>query len=360
MNKNSSIYIAGHTGLVGSALLRRLETDGYSNLIVRSHSDLDLIRQADVDGFFRSEKPEYVFLAAAKVGGIMANYTYPAEFIYTNLTIQNNVIHAAWETGVKRMLFLGSSCIYPKECSQPMKEEDLLTGPLEPTNEPYAVAKIAGIKMCHAYNRQYGTQYLCVMPTNLYGPNDNFELETSHVLPALIRKFHLAKLAEQKDWEGIKKDEQRYGAIPDEIKRSIGYRTSSSEIHSTPSRTKPSVLLWGSGNPKREFLHVDDLADACIFLTKMNDKAFDRFFDDTRTPLINIGCGKDQTVKEIAAIVAEVVRYKGDVKWDQYKPDGTRQKLLDISKIKKLGWKPNIALKDGIQDVYEWYLKGTK
>jgi GDP-L-fucose synthase len=357
MNKNSKIYIAGHTGLVGSALLRRLEAEGRSNLIVRKHSELDLTNQTDVEAFFKAQMPEYVFLAAAKVGGIMANYTYPAEFIYTNLAIQNNVIHSAWETDVKRLLFLGSSCIYPKECPQPMKEEYLLTGTLEPTNEPYAIAKIAGIKMCQSYNRQYGTQYLCVMPTNLYGPNDNFDLETSHVLPALIRKFHLAKLAEQGDWEGIKKDEQKYGEIPEEIKLSIGLKTSISNLKTTTSRSKPFVQLWGSGNPKREFLHVDDLVDACIFLTKMDEKAFELFFDDTQTPLINIGCGKDQTVKELAAIVAEAVGYNGDITWDQYKPDGTLQKLLDISKIKKLGWKPTTALKDGIRNVYEWYLK---
>jgi GDP-L-fucose synthase len=360
MKKTSRIYIAGHTGLVGSALLRRLEAEGFSNLVVRKHSDLDLTRQADVEAFFKSEKPEYVFLAAAKVGGIMANFTYPAEFIYTNLAIQNNIIHAAWKTGVKRLLFLGSSCIYPKACPQPMKEDYLLSGPLEPTNEPYAIAKIAGIKMCQSYNRQYGTKYLCVMPTNLYGPNDNFDLETSHVLPALIRKFHLAKLAEQGDWEGIKKDEQQYGTIPDEIKRSIGLKTSPSNLKKTTSSSEPFVLLWGSGDPKREFLHVDDLANACIFLTKMNQKAFGLFFDDTHTPLINIGCGKDQMVREIAAIVAEVVGYTGDVKWDQDKPDGTLQKLLDISKIKKLRWKPKIAIKDGIRRVYEWYLKGIK
>jgi GDP-L-fucose synthase len=357
MKKTSRIYIAGHTGLVGSALLRRLEAEGCSDLIVRKHSDLNLTRQTEVEAFFKAEKPEYVFLAAAKVGGIMANYTYPAEFIYTNLAIQNNVIHAAWKTGVKRLLFLGSSCIYPKECPQPMKEDYLLSGPLEPTNEPYAIAKIAGIKMCQSYNRQYGTKYLCVMPTNLYGPNDNFDLETSHVLPALIRKFHLAKLAEQGDWEGIKKDEQKYGEIPEEIKLSIGLKTSISTLKITLSNSRPFVALWGSGNPRREFLHVDDLADACIFLTKMDEKAFELFFDDTHTPLINIGCGKDQTVKEIAAMVSEVVGYTGDVRWDQNKPDGTLHKLLDISKIKRLGWKPKIALKDGIREVYEWYLR---
>ncbi|MGD9107005.1 MAG: GDP-L-fucose synthase [Desulfobacterales bacterium] len=360
MEKNSKIYIAGHTGLVGSALLKRLETEGCSNLVVRRHSDLDLTRQTEVDAFFKAEKPEYVFLAAAKVGGIMANSTYPAEFIYTNLAIQNNVIHAAWKTGVKHLLFLGSSCIYPKECPQPMKEDYLLSGPLEPTNEPYAIAKIAGIKMCQSYNRQYGTQYICVMPTNLYGPNDNFDLESSHVLPAMIRKFHLVKLANQGDWDAIKEDEQNHGAIPEDIKLSMGLKNSTSNGQKITSKANSFALLWGSGNPRREFLHVEDLADVCIFLTKMERKDFDLFFDDTNTPLINIGCGKDQKVKEIAAIVAEVVDYTGDVRWDQNKPDGTLQKLLDISKIKKLGWKPNIDLKDGIRSVYEWYLKARR
>ena len=358
MEINSKIYIAGHTGLVGSALFRRLKGDGYSNLIIRKHSDLDLTRQDDIEAFFQTKRPEYVFLAAAKVGGIMANHTYPAEFIYTNLAIQNNLIHAAWKTGVKRLFFLGSSCIYPKKCPQPMKEDYLLTGTLEPTNEPYAIAKIAGIKMCQSYNRQYGTKYICVMPTNLYGPNDNFDLETSHVLPALIRKIHLAKLANQGDWEAIKKDEQNYGTIPVEIKLSIGLKTSASNFKTITSGFKPSVLLWGSGNPRRELLHVDDLADACIFLTKMNEKVYDLFFDNNHTPLINIGCGEDRTVRELSEIVAEIVDYNGDISWDQDKPDGTLQKLLDISKIKKLGWKPNITLKNGIQSVYKWYLKG--
>jgi GDP-L-fucose synthase len=341
---------------VGSALYRRLENEGYSNLIVRNHSDLDLTRQKDVEDFFKLEKPYRVFLAAAKVGGVMANYTYPAEFIYTNLAIQNNIIHAAWQTGVRRLLFLGSSCIFPKECPQPMKEDYLLTGPLESTNEPYAVAKIAGIKMCHAYNRQYGTRYLCVMPTNLYGPNDNFDLETSHVLPALIRKFHLAKLAHQADWEGIKKDEQKYGAIPEEVKQSIAFRTSFSDNKKLPSGFNPSVLLWGSGNPRRELLHVDDLANACIFLNRLEEDVLQKIFDTNHAPLLNIGCGEDLTIKEIASIVSEVVGYKGDVHWDQSKPDGTPQKLLDISQIKRLGWKPTIELKNGIRTVYKWYL----
>ena len=357
MKKNSRIYVAGHTGLVGSALCRRLIAAGYSNLIVRDHSDLDLTRQKEVEVFFQSEKPEYVFLAAAKVGGIMANYTYPAEFIYANLAIQNNVIHSAYKTGVKRLLFLGSSCIYPKECPQPMKEEYLLTGLLEPTNEPYAVAKIAGIKMCQAYNRQYGTQYLCVMPTNLYGPNDNFDLETSHVLPALIRKFHLAKLAYQRDWEGIRNDERTFGRIPEDVKSSIGIETISPDNRKGISDTHPLVLLWGSGNPSREFLHVDDLANACVILSRLEESTFLKFFNIKHVPLINIGCGDDQTIKEVASIVSQVVGYNGRVKWDQSKPDGTFQKLLDISQIKKLGWKQTIELKQGIQSVYRWYLR---
>ena len=344
---------------MGSALFRRLQADGYSNLIVRAHSDLDLTKQDQVEAFFQTQKPEYVFLAAAKVGGIMANLTYPAEFIYTNLAIQNNIIHAAWKTHVKRLLFLGSSCIYPKQCPQPMKEDYLLTGALEPTNEPYAIAKIAGIKMCQSYNRQYGTRYICVMPTNLYGPNDNFDLETSHVLPALIRKFHLAKLANRNEWKAVKRDQHKHGKIPEGLQQAMGLKTSPSHLTTTASSARPFVPLWGSGNPRREFLHVDDLADACLFLTQMNKKAFDRFFDHARTPLINIGCGEDQTVRELATIVAEIVGYHGDVRWDQNKPDGTSQKLLDISKITQLGWKPKITLKDGIRDVYKWYVKIT-
>ncbi|MBU4463169.1 MAG: GDP-L-fucose synthase [Proteobacteria bacterium] len=331
MNKNASIYIAGHTGLVGSALVRKLKEKGFQNLITRGHAELDLTRQSDVEAFFQEEKPEYVFLAAAKVGGILANNTYPAEFIYTNLAIQTNIIHAAWKTGVKRLLFLGSSCIYPRDCSQPMKEEYLLTGPLEPTNEPYAVAKIAGIKMCQSYNRQYGTNYIAVMPTNLYGPNDNFDLETSHVLPAMIRKFHLAKLAVNGDQEEIKKDQARFGLIPKD------------DIMANPA----VVNLWGSGSPCREFLHVDDVADACVFIMLAS-----------RTPaLINIGSGREISINELALLIKDIVGFEGNVVFDKTRPDGTLQKLLDVSRLTALGWKPKILLKDGIRATYDSFKK---
>ena len=278
MKRDATIYIAGDIGLVGSALLRRLKTAGYINLITRTHAELDLERQAEVEVFFAREKPEYVFLAAAKVGGIWANKTYPAEFIYNNLAIQTNVIHSAWKAGVRGLLFLGSSCIYPRECGQPMREEYLLTGPLEATNEPYAVAKIAGVEMCHSYSRQYGSCFISVMPTNLFGPNDNFDLETSHVLPALIRKFHLAKLAAQGAWHAIEKDEALYGPIPDDVLASLISisRTNGYEVPLPAARCQlpadPAVTLWGSGSPRREFLHVDDLADGCLFLMKLKEE----------------------------------------------------------------------------------------
>jgi len=318
MKKDAKIYVAGHMGLVGSTICRKLQEEGYRNLLVRSRSELNLMRQSDVEMFFRTEKPEYVFLAAAKVGGILANNTYPAEFIYNNLTIQNNIIHSSWKTGVKRLLFLGSSCIYPRDCPQPMKEDYLLTGPLEATNEPYAIAKIAGIKTCQSFNRQYGTQYISVMPTNLFGPHDNFNLETSHVLPALIRKYHEAKVR--------------------------GERTGEKQI----------VEIWGTGTPRREFLYVKDLADACLFIMNLNDAQYEPIFRDGQTPLINIGYGKDITIRELAQIIQEVVGFDGDIQFDRTKPDGTPQKLLDISKIRELGWKPQISLKEGIRKTYNW------
>jgi len=352
MNRNARIYIAGHTGLVGSALHRKLQAEGYTNLITRTHVDLDLMRQVEVETFFENERPEYVFLAAAKVGGIWANHSYPADFIYRNLAMQTNVIHAAWKTEVKGLLFLGSSCIYPRECPQPMKEEYLLTGPLEVTNEPYAVAKIAGVKMCEFYNRQYGTNFMAVMPTNLYGLNDNFDLETSHVLPALIRKFHLAKLAAQGNWEAIKKNESRFGRIPDDIRAALGL---TADISQLPPRL-PQVVLWGSGSPRREFLHVDDLAGACLFLMD-NLSASGLQPRDLPNSIVNIGCGKDITIKELALLIKEIVGFEGDMSFDVTKPDGTPQKLLDISTVKALGWSPRISLRDGIKQTYEGYLE---
>lgn len=308
MDKDSKIYIAGHRGLVGSAIMRRLEIEGCKNLITHTHAELDLTRQERVEEFFRKERPDYVFLAAARVGGIYANNTYPAEFIYSNLTIQTNIIHASYLFKVKKMLFLGSSCIYPKNCPQPMKEEYLLGGPLEPTNEPYAVAKIAGIKMCQAYNRQYGTNFLSVMPTNLYGPNDNFDLKTSHVLPALIRKFHEAKI-----------------------------------------KSLSEVEIWGTGSPRREFLHVDDLADACLFL--MNNY--------NSSKIINIGVGKDQTIRELTEIIAGLAGFKGSIRFDTGKPDGTPVKRLDVSKINSIGWRARIGLEQGIAETYKWYAENV-
>jgi len=347
MKKTSKIYIAGHRGLVGSAFVRRLEAEGYTNLVTRPHAELDLLRQDRVEAFFKDEKPEYVILAAAKVGGIWGNNTYPAQFIYENIAIQTNVIHASYANDVDKLLFLGSSCIYPKHCPQPIKEEYLLSDYLESTNEPYAIAKIAGIKMCQAYNRQYNTCFISAMPNNLYGPNDNFDLETSHVFPALIRKFHLAKLAAEGNWQAIQKDATTRGALPNEIKRAIGLDPLSGKPLDR-SANQPSVILWGTGTPRREFLHVDDLADAGVFL--MNH------YDDS--DIINIGWGRDQSILELVEMVSDVVGYQGDISWDASKPDGTPQKLLDVSRLTKLGWQPKIALKDGIREVYRWYQSG--
>ena len=306
MEKDSKIYIAGHHGLVGSAIVRKLKDSGYEDLVFRTYEELDLERQERVEAFFHQERPEYVFLAAAKVGGIWANSTFPAEFIYNNLAIETNVVHASYLYDVKKLLFLGSSCIYPKHCPQPMREEYLLSGYLEPTNEPYAVAKIAGIKICQAYNRQYGTRYISVMPTNLYGPGDNFDLKTSHVLPALIRKFHEAKI-----------------------------------------RGDKSVEVWGTGTPRREFLYVDDLADACLYLMNNYDE----------NDIINVGVGKDQPIRDLAEMVGEVVGYTGDLRFDNTKPDGTPLKLLDVSKLTALGWRADTPLEEGIRRAYQWYLE---
>jgi len=313
LENSAKIYVAGHRGLVGSAIVRRLEADGYHNILTRTHKQLDLMEQMAVCDFFSKEKPEYVFLAAAMVGGIHANNTYPADFIHNNLTIQNNVIHESYMNGVKKLLFLGSSCIYPRLVPQPIKEDYLMTGPLEPTNSPYAVAKIAGVEMCWSYNRQYGTRFVPVMPTNLYGPNDNFDLENSHVLPALMRKFHEAKEA-----------------------------------------GKDSVTIWGTGKPKREFLHVDDMADACVFLMTAPMEGDDLPFSPVR-PLINIGAGKDVTISGLAEIIREVTRFKGGMNFDATKPDGIPRKLLDCSLLKDLGWTAKIPLHAGVDSTYRWY-----
>jgi len=346
MERSSKIYVAGHRGLVGSALIRRLKAEGYANIITRTHAELDLIRQDRVEIFFEKEKPDYVFLAAAKVGGIWGNNTYPAQFIYENIAIQANIIHASYVNQVKKLLFLGSTCIYPKLCPQPIKEEYLLSDYLEPTNEPYAIAKIAGIKMCQSYNRQYGTRCISVMPNNLYGPHDNFDLETSHVLPALIRKFHLAKLASTADWEGIREDEAIHGRLPDEVINGIGINPATHQPFDNFAGP-PKVILWGTGSPRREFLHVDDLADACLFLMDC--------YDDSE--IINIGWGKDQTIRELAEVISGIVGFDGTLKWDSNRPNGTPQKLLDISRVTAIGWQPKIELEAGLRDLYQWFLE---
>jgi GDP-L-fucose synthase len=362
MNKDSKIYISGHTGLAGAAFSRKLKSEGYTDLIFRRHDELDLTRQADVEDFFSRERPEYVFIAAAKVGGILANNNYPAEFIYSNLTIQTNVLHCAWKNNVKRLIFLGSSCIYPRECPQPMKEEYLLSGPLEPTNQSYAIAKISGVLQCEAYNRQYGTRFLSVMPTNLFGPNDRYDLQNSHVLPALIRKFHLARLAREERWEEIGKDEKVFGPIPDDIKETLGLDPLTNRPLGRPA-FNPKVILWGTGTVRREFLYVDDLADACLFLMEMPENQFVPLLSPQKqaslypSPLINIGYGEDLTIRDLAESIAEVVGFQGDIYWDKSKPDGVPRKLLDVAMIHGLGWRHKTPLKQGIRKAYEWYLK---
>ena len=305
LNKNSKIFVAGHNGLVGSAIVRKLEKQNFNNILKKTRQELDLLNNKAVENFFKKEKPEYVFLAAAKVGGILANKQYPAEFIMENLNIENNIIHNAYLNDIKKLLFLGSSCIYPRECPQPIKENYFLEGKLEPTNQPYAIAKIAGIIMCQSYNKQYGTNYISLMPTNLYGPNDNFNTENSHVLPSMIRKFYEAK------------------------------------------QNRSPVKLWGTGKAMREFLHVDDLADACIFL-------MDKYND---AEIINIGTGKDITIKELAEKIQKIVGFEGKIEWDNSKPDGTPRKLLDVSKIQDLGWKHKITMSNGLNNTYKWFLK---
>jgi GDP-L-fucose synthase len=373
MEKTSKIYIAGHNGMVGSSITRKLISEGFTNLVFTPFPPYDLTDQKTVSDFFLVEKPEYVFLAAAKVGGILSNNKYRAQFIYENIMIQNNVIHQSYLNGVKKLLFLGSSCIYPKNCLQPIKEEYLLTGELEYTNEPYAVAKIAGIKMCESYNSQYGTNFISIMPTNLYGPNDNFNLETSHVLPALIRKMHLGKSFENNNWNAVRKDLKKYPVdglnenSPENLiieklnKYGIKY---SSDL---PSKTV-KITLWGTGSPYREFLHVDDMADASIFLMKKtnisdivslcevqpNNSSI--LLSDKKNKHVNVGSGADQTIAELAVIIKDIIGFTGLLEWDSTKPDGTFRKLLDVTKINNLGWRQQIELKDGIEMVYNEYI----
>ena len=372
LSRDARIYIAGHTGMVGSAVVRFLQDQGYSNVITRSRSELDLTTQQAVNDFFNAEDIDAVILSAARVGGIYANSRYPAEFIYENLMIQNNVIHAAFCAGVQRLLFLGSSCIYPRLASQPLREEYLLSGYLEPTNEPYALAKIAGIKMCESYNRQYGTRYRSVMPTNLFGPNDNFDLETSHVLPAMIRKFHLAKLAHQGDNQAIDRDELRFGRIPPGIRNHLALLAQSGPQDS--AKALSPVHLWGSGKARREFLHVDDMVSACLFVMDLPDNQYQRACQSAKTPaalsqpiedspgisFLNIGSGRDITIRDLAGLIQSETDCHGEPAWDYSKPDGPPQKLLDISRLQQLGWKPKIDLKQGIHQTYQWYLKQTE
>jgi len=349
MLKKSKIYVAGHTGLVGSNILKKLKEKGYNSFVLKTSKELDLRRQLETEKLFEKERPEYVFLAAAKVGGILANNTYKAEFIYDNLTIATNIIHSSYKYGVKKLLNLGSSCIYPKLAPQPMKEEYLLTGYLEPTNEAYAVAKIAAIKLCRYYNEQYKTNYISVMPTNLYGPGDNYNLETAHVLPALIRKFHLAKLLKEKNFDEIVKDIKR-NPLGFGLDGKINLKDEK-DITRTLKKlgiTKDYVVMWGSGNVYREFLYVEDLADACIFLMENYD------YKDIGE-LINIGSGEDITLINVARMVKVIVGFDGEIKHDLTKPDGTPRKLLDVSRLFKLGWRPKVSLEEGIKRSYEAY-----
>jgi GDP-L-fucose synthase len=345
LDKRAKIYVAGHRGLVGSAIVRKLQEEGYSNLLFRTSKELDLRNQGAVSDFFAKEKPEYVFLAAARVGGILANSTYKADFIRDNLAIGLNVIDAAHKAGVKKLLNLGSSCIFPRLAPQPMKEEYLLTGPLEQTNEPYAVAKIAVIKLCRYYNEQYGTNFLSAMPTNLYGPNDNFNLETAHVLPALIRKFFLAKLLREKAYDQLLADVQRsplgFGASANGNIQDINVTLKKLGI------AEEAVTLWGTGSPYREFLHVDDMASACLFVMNLNKDDVGEF--------LNVGAGEEHTIAKIAVQIKKLVGFDGGIEYDSTRPDGTPRKLLDTTKLNRLGWKPRVGLTDGLRSTIEWY-----
>jgi GDP-L-fucose synthase len=347
--------------MVGSAIVRVLKAGGYQRLITRTHRELDLMDQQAVRHFFRSEPIDYVVLAAAKVGGILANNTYRADFIYQNLMIECNVIHEAFSAGVRRLLFLGSSCIYPKHAPQPMKEAYLLSGVLEPTNQPYAIAKIAGIELCQSYNRQHGTRYRCVMPTNLYGPNDSYDLNNSHVMPALIRKFHLARMVEESNWSAIQKDESVYGPIPDSFRADLYIPFPSgpdnAEMQGPVGSKSPVVHLWGTGSARREFLHVDDMASGSVFIMQLDDSRYDQATQNGQITHINIGTGEDITIRELSDMVISVTGYSGRVLWDHSLPDGTPQKLLDVSVLNRLGWKPAISLSEGLRQTYQTYQK---
>lgn len=355
MNPDSKIYVAGHRGLVGSAIWKNLQEKGFTNLVGKSSSDLDLTDYISTKKFFETEKPEYVFLAAAYVGGIIANNTYRADFITKNLQIQNNVISLAHLYGVKKLLFLGSTCIYPKEAHQPIAENELLTNVLEYTNEPYAIAKIAGLKMCESYNVQYGTNFISVMPTNLYGPNDNFDLEKSHVLPAMIRKIYLSKCLMENDWDAIKNDLNKRPV------ESISGSNSNDEIEVVLNKYgifSDRVELWGTGKPMREFLWSEDMADACVFvMEKVDFKDVSKDMKEIRNTHINIGTGRDITIRELSELIARTIGYEGKIAFDATKPDGTMRKLVDVSKINSLGWKHQIEIEEGVQRMYDWYLQ---
>lgn len=361
MKKDSKIYIAGHKGLVGSALLNNLKQKGYTNFVLRTFEELDLTDQAAVHAFFSIEKPEYIFLAAAKVGGIMANNIYRGQFIFENLQIQNNIIHNAWVHGAKKLLFLGSSCIYPKNAPQPMREDHLLTGVLEYTNEPYAIAKIAGIKVCESYNLQYGTNYVSVMPTNLYGPNDNFHLKNSHVLPGMMRKMYLAQCLESNNMDAIRRDFAKLAIadVPADAPEDSILSFLSEIGIVKDNQGKVSLSLWGTGTPLREFLHVSDMADACVYVMENIDFEDLKPTNSTeiRNTHINIGSGKEVTIRQLAELIQKVTGFSGEIRFDSSKPDGTMRKLLDVSKLEKLGWKCKIELEAGVRKVFEEYIK---
>lgn len=356
MNKSSKIYVAGHLGLVGSAIWKNLESKGYTNLIGRTLQELDLMDAANVAAFFEAEKPEYVILAAAHVGGIIANNTYRADFIYKNLQIQNNVIGESFRHQVKKLVFLGSTCIYPREAPQPMKEDALLTGQLEYTNEPYAIAKIAGLKMCESFNIQYGTNFIAVMPTNLYGPNDNFDLERSHVLPAMIRKTYLAKNLQQENWKAVREDLNKRPV------EGLDGKASDKEITTMLAKygiTKGQLELWGTGAPMREFLWSEEMADATVFvMEKVNFEDLIKDKNEIRNCHINIGTGKEISIKDLSELVSKTVGYQGKIRFDSTKPDGTMRKLIDVSKLNALGWKHQIEIEEGVKRLFEWYVAG--